>query len=160
MSSMKALMFGKKSTHHENDKSKLEVIELHKKINVLYKQLTEENDNFIDKRLAYEADINALTSKKNEVDNRLQYLSGVKLNMKEKLNVSALDLKELKDLCQTYVLAFSDMETVENEIHVLELEIATVYTNWDNEKKNHDIKVGNIKKQIDDIQIQITELSE
>lgn len=156
MTSMRALLFCKKETNNDNNNKHCEnLVKLHKDMNVFYQELTDENERFIDKRLAYEANINALNNKKNEVDNRLQYLSGVKSNMKEKLNVGSLDLKELKDLCQTYVEAFTDIELAQNEMHVLELEISTVYANWDDEKTKHDNTVQSIKKQIDDIQLQI-----
>lgn len=157
MMGIKALFFGNK-----DEKVKQRLIDLNQELNDMYKELAQEQDTFEQKRRDYEKDLETITSKKNEVDNRLDYLTGVKAEMAGKLTLPDMDFnefREFKKLCEQYVATFNGIEEAQTEVHGLEVELETTYANWDDESKAHEVRVDGMQKNIQQVLAVISRVS-
>jgi uncharacterized coiled-coil DUF342 family protein len=154
MIGIKALFFGNKNS----DKNRL--IDLNNELPELYKKLAETRDELADKRQSYEKAVEAITCKRSEVDNRLDYLNGVKTTMTDKLASPCVDLKEFKELCEQYVVTFSSTEEAQTELHSLEVELENTYATWEDEEKGLEFRIQSIGTDIQEVLHIITKLSD
>lgn len=152
MIGIKALFFGNKDNNTK-------LSELNEELNNMYKILAEEEDSFGEKRNNYERDVEAIISKKNEVDNRIDYLNGVKGKISEQLAQTSSDLEEFKALCEQYVVAFHDVQEAQTELHGAEVELENSYASWDDECKIHETHVNNMQKDIQVINQKIAKIN-
>lgn len=153
MIGIKALLFGNK----HSDKQRL--IDLNNELPEIYKKLSETRDELANKRQSYEKAVEVITCKKNEVDNRLDYLNGVKTTMAEKLASPCVDLKEFKELCEQYVVTFSSIEETRTELHSLEVELENTYATWEDEEKGLEFRIQGFETDIEEVLSIITKLN-
>jgi chromosome segregation ATPase len=158
MIGIKALFFGNKNSDKESN-TKQQLTDLNEELNNLYTCLSEEQDSFASKRQSYERGIEAITSKKNEVDNRVDHLNGVKAKIGEQLALPSVDMKEFKELCEQYVSVFKGVEEAQTEVHSLEVELETSYAHWDDECKANEENVQRVQNDIQSILAKIAKIA-
>lgn len=154
MISLKALLFGNK----DKDNS-ARLLELNEELNNLYKILAEEQDGFEEKRKSYESGREAITNKKTEVDNRVDYLNDIKAKIGEQLGLSSSDINAFKNLCEQYVATFNGIEEARTELHGLEVELENNYAYWEEECITHETNVDNMQKHIHTILQKIAKIN-
>lgn len=159
---IKKFFFGSKTkttkANAKQDNCAKALCDLNQELNNLYGELAKEQEVFADKKSKYENHVDAITSKKIELCNRLDYLQGIKHEMIKQITDS-IELKEFKELCQTYVCAYDDMESVSVELHSLEVDLEENYVNWHEDNKEHTLQVNLKREQISDIIAEIAFLS-
>lgn len=155
MMGIKALFFGNKDIKD----AKQELIDLNEGLNNLQNHLTEERDAFEGKRQGYERGLEAITNKKLEVDNRIDYLNSVKATIGEKIALPSVDIKNLKEVCEQYVFTFNGVEEAQTEFHSLEVELETNYAHWEDECKQHEANVERIEQDIQSVLAKISKLN-
>ena len=140
--------------HHQK------IIELNKRLCSKYQELTEEQDYFERKRLDNTNIQEVLNSKKCEVENRLQYLEGIKNNVGEKFKDKTTSIQEFKNLCSMFVSTHNDMEKVQMEIHQSEIELNMYLQSWNDELLEHNTKISILRKDIESIMKEIEKYNE
>ncbi len=156
MMGLKALFFGNEGKQQE--KKKAQLVDCNNQLNELYKLLATVEDTFAEKRGEYEKDIAAINSKKSEIDNRVEYMDSIKRAITERVSIPFTDLKDFKDCCADYVSAFTSLEEAQTELHSLEVELQVEHSDWEQENREHNARVEQIRSNIQNLLSRISKL--
>lgn len=137
-----------------------QIVELNKRLYDMYHELTQEQDTFELKRQENSSIQEKLNSKKCEVENRLQYLEGVRNRVGDKFKDRTTSIQEFKELCAGFVSTYDDIEKIQMEIHQSEIELEIYLQSWNAELLEHNNKVNNLRKEIETVLKEIAQLSE
>lgn len=137
-----------------------QVVELNKRLYDMYHELTQEQDNFELKRQENTNIHEVLNSKKCEVENRLLYLEGIRNKVGDKFKDRTTSIQEFKELCAKFVSTHDDIEKVQMEIHQSEIELEIYLQSWNAELLEHNNKISNLRKEIETVLKEISQLSD
>jgi predicted nucleic acid-binding Zn-ribbon protein len=143
---IQAYLFSKKNKKNKNDN---QIIELNKTLSDMYFELKQEQENFDKLREANDNIHAELNSKKVEVQNRLDYLEGIRNQVGGRFQDKSTSIKDFNELCKKFVSAHDDVEKVQIEIHHSEIEFEKYLQTWDEELKKHNEKVAHLRKEIE-----------
>lgn len=155
---IQAYLFCKRNKTSKNDNQE-RLVNLNKRLSDMYFDLKQEQDNF-DKQRQDNSNIHEeLNSKKIEVQNRLDYMEGIRHQVGGKFQDKSTSIKEFNELCKKFVSAHDDVEKVQTEVHHSEIEFEKYLQTWDEELKKHDEKVANLRKEIESVLSDISTLT-
>lgn len=155
---LKALFFGFGNEEKQQEKKKAQLVECNNQLNELYALLATVQDTFAEKRGKYEKDIDAIHSKKSEIDNRVEYMDSIKRGIVERVSNPFTDLTDFKDCCANYVNAFASFEEAQTELHSLEVELQVEHSDWEQETRDYNARVEQIRSDIQTLLSRITKL--
>lgn len=135
------------------------LINLNKRLFDLYEALTQEQDDFEIKRNIHATMHENLKNKKVDVENRLQYLEETRDKVDERFKDRTTSIQEFKELCSMFVSTHDDIEKIQMEIHESEIELEIYLESWNRELLEHNDKVMSLRKDIDAIIKDISQLN-
>lgn len=163
---IKALLSRKRTQKTTKDEtnidepSKSELLSsLNLKLNEMYHELTKHQDEFELKRQGYNKIQEELQSKKCEVENRLQYLEGIRNNIGLRFQQKPTTLYEFRELCKNFVSTHDDIEQVQTAIHDSEVELEEYFKSWNAELLEHNNKVSFMRREIEFTLAEISKLN-
>jgi len=136
------------------------LVNFNKRLYDMYHELTQEQDTFETKRQENTNIQEVLRSKKYEVENRLQYLEGIKNKIGDRFKDRTTSIQEFKELCSTFVSTHDDIEKVQMEVHQIEIEFEIYLQSWNVELVEHNNKTSNLRKEIETVLKDIASLNE
>jgi hypothetical protein len=151
---IQSFLFGqnsKKAKKAQDELNRKRLAELNNQLNELYHKSTIEQDEFELKRVEHDKSVGELNSKRVEVENRINYLEGLRAKFGDKMKNNAVSLLEFKELCKNYVDAFNDNEVAQNDMHSIEVETEASFEIWDEISKDYQKNIDVVRKQIEDI---------
>jgi uncharacterized coiled-coil DUF342 family protein len=154
---IKSFFFGSK--RKEDDIHRERIAVLNEELANTYHVLKKEQDEFEVKNNAYTITQESIRSKRVEIDNRLGYLQGIMDRIGEKIKEPFRDIKEFKELCQSYVSTHNDIEVAQTELHETELHLEDYFKSWEIETLEHNCKVDDTRMKIEEILSTISQLN-
>jgi chromosome segregation ATPase len=153
-----AYFFGKRNKKtKDDDQEKLNG--MNKRLNDMYFELKQEQDNFAKQREENNTIHQELNNKKIEVQNRLDYIEGIRNKFGVKFQDKSTSIKDFNELCKLFVSAHDDVEKVQIEIHHSEIEFEKYLQTWDDKLNKHNEKVASLRKEIELILSEISTLT-
>ncbi len=159
---IQAYIFGKrfgKTVKDNEDEKRQQLVDLNERLKDMYYELTQEQDTFQKRRDENTNIHEGLNSKKCELQNRLDYLEGIRYKVGESFVNKTTSLKDFNELCKQFVSAHDDIEKVQIEIHESEIELETYLQTWNDELTRHNEKVNMLRSSIDFVLAEISKLN-
>lgn len=154
---IQAYLFGKRNKKNSNVNQE-RLVDLNKNLSDMYFELKQEQDNFEKQREENSNIHSELNSKKIELQNRLDYMEGIRNKVGVKFQDKSTSITDFNELCKMFVSAHDDLEKVQIEIHHSEIEFQYHLQTWDDELKKHNDKIANLRNEIENILADIAAL--
>lgn len=135
------------------------LVSLNKRLYDMYQELTQEQDAFDIKKQENTSIQETLEGKKCEVENRLQYLEAIRNKVGDNFKDKTTSIQDFKELCSNFVSTCNDIEIVQMEIHQSEIEMEIHLQSWNGKLVEHNNKVSQLRKDIQELMTEIEELN-
>lgn len=159
---IQAYIFGKrfkKTVKDNQDEKHQQIADLNERLNDMYYELTQEQDMFEERRNQNTDVHEAINSKKRELQNRLDYVEGIRCKVGESFMNETTSLRKFNELCKQFVSAHDDIEKVQVEIHESEVELEAYLQSWNEELTEHNKKISMLRNSIDYVLTEISKLN-
>lgn len=159
---LKALLFANKSKALKKQQEEIareKLASLNEDLNKLYHELTVEQDTFEQKRTEHERAVEHLNCRRIEVQNRLDYLEGIKQKFAEKLKDQSTSLTDFKVMCESYLNTYNEIEVAKNDLHSAEVEFEASFQDWDETTQTHSNSTISIREKIETILSEISAMT-
>lgn len=123
--------------------------DMNKRLYDKYQELTQRESSFEIKKKHNNNIQEVLHSKINEVENRLQYLEGIRNKVGSDFKNKTTSIQEFKDLCSVFVSAHNDIEKVQMEVHKSEIDLEIYLRSWNQELIEYNNINTNLRKEIE-----------
>lgn len=125
----------------------------------IIEELEKQQNMYNERTQAYATSANTITSSKNEVLNRVDYLNGLKQQLMKSLKCASINLPEFKDLCGSCIRTLEDLEEANTELHSHEVDFKANYENFDEQLYNQRMVLDDLRANVSAVEEKIRLLS-